>query len=111
MVFSGEYKTMGEGIDNLVQEGGKRIKHRKRKDTKILGWNPWNFDAEPGDLMVGHGKLYRLEDRKRGNMAAAGELYPRLIKPPVEGLFAILDGEDVFWIDKETYSQPEVRDE
>lgn len=80
-----------------------KIRYRKRKTTRVLGWNPYNFDAEPGDLMVGHGKLYRLEDRRIGPMAALGELYPREIQPPSPNLKAIkLEGE-VFWVDHNTY--------
>jgi hypothetical protein len=26
-----------------------------RKRGRVLQYNPWNFDAEPGDIMVGSG--------------------------------------------------------
>ncbi|KKN02490.1 hypothetical protein LCGC14_1117160 [marine sediment metagenome] len=85
-----------------------KIKYRKRKTTKVLRFNARNFDAEPGDLMVetyGSGKLYRLEDRRIGPMATAGELYPRLIKPPTEGLKAVIEDGEVFWVDPDTYNR------
>lgn len=83
-----------------------KIRYRKRKKTRVLWYSEYNFDAEPGDLMVsrfGDGKLYRLEDRKYGPMAALGELYPRLIHPPSKELKALRQGNEVYWVDENTY--------
>jgi hypothetical protein len=58
----------------------ERILYRKRKKTRILQWNPRNWDAEPGDLMVrvSEGRLFRLEAAINPG-AADGGLYPREI--------------------------------
>lgn len=76
----------------------ERIRYRRRRAVAVLRFNPWNCDAEPGDLMVGsEGSLVRLESA-RTSAAAAGELYPRLIHPPKRGMLAaIIDGE-VWWL-------------
>lgn len=84
-----------------------KIKYRKWKKTRVLRYSAYNFDAEPGDLMVsgyGEGKLFRLEGRRIGPMAAIGELYPREILPPINGMKAVIEDDDVYWVDKETYN-------
>ena len=85
-----------------------KIRFRKRKATRVRRYNPRDWDAEPGDLMVesfGSGKLYRLEDRRIGPMAAAGELYPREIAPPKSGLKAVIEDGEVYWVDTDTYDR------
>lgn len=73
-----------------------------RSKGKVYGWNPWNWDAEPGDLMVNNlGQLFRIAKSRGRNKAAAGDLTPVLIKPPSPELCAaIIDGR-VWWVKKE----------
>lgn len=70
-----------------------------RSKARVLPWDPWNYSAEVGDLMVNsNGRLYRLAESRGRNKAAAGELTPVLIKPPSPELYAkIIDGE-VWWV-------------
>ena len=50
-------------------------KRRSGEPVRVLNYNPWNFNAEEGDIMVGGGKAWRLCSRKGSWAAAAGELY------------------------------------
>lgn len=43
------------------------------------------------------GTLWRLEESRGRNKAAAGELTPRRVPPPVVGAIAEIRGDDVFW--------------
>lgn len=80
------------------------IRYRRKRSSKVWGYSSWNWDAECGDLMVRHasGELFRLEESSGRNKAAAGELTPRLIKPPVKGARAeirnINGTDEVFWV-------------
>lgn len=78
-----------------------KIRYRKRKSARVFPFSAYNFDAEPGDLMVVPYStiLYRLEDRRIGPLAAAGVLYPREIKPPLAGLKSIIEEGEVYWVD------------
>jgi hypothetical protein len=75
-----------------------RIRYRKRKTTRVLGWNPHNWDAEPGDLMVrvSAGRLFRLEAGVNPS-AADGHLYPREIKRDGYRIEWADDGE-LYWV-------------
>ena len=81
----------------------KRIRYRKRKKTRVLQWNPKNWDAEPGDLMVqmGYGRLYRLEAATNPG-AATGELYPREIKRAGYRIEWHEDGE-LYWVAEDVF--------
>jgi len=63
---------------------------------KVLRYNPWNFDAEPGDIMVSHdGRAWKLYDRPGSAKSCAGELSQRELKKP--GCLAdIVDGKLVW---------------
>lgn len=80
---------------------GATIKYRKRRSTRVWGFSPWNFDIEPGDLLVdGDGKLYRATQSRGKNMRDAGELTAVEIPPPGSGFIARMspDRQDVFWV-------------
>jgi hypothetical protein len=63
----------------------------------ILHYNPWNFDAEPRDIMVKpDGRAYRLRVSNGRNKRDAGELTPSEIKKPGK-IAKIIDGKLV-WI-------------
>ena len=64
----------------------KRFVKKYRTKARILKYNPWNQDAEPGDIMIGEGKLFRLEESHGWGRRTAGELYCREIKPPAPNL-------------------------
>jgi len=79
-----------------------RIRYRRRRTTRVLTYNPWNFDAEVGDLMVDSvdGALYRLEESSGWGKRTSGDLTPRRIKPLSTDMVAkIIDGE-IWWIRK-----------
>jgi len=72
-------------------------RYRHRKSTRVFPYNPWNFNAEPGDLMVDqNGKLFRLKESSGYQKRGSGELTPVEIKPP-PGLFAVMWGMDEVW--------------
>jgi hypothetical protein len=80
--------------------GRSMVKVRKyRSKARVLHWDPWNEDIEPGDLLVDlHGHLFRAAQSRGRNKAAMGELTPITIKPPSPELRAkIIDGE-VWWV-------------
>jgi hypothetical protein len=63
----------------------------------VTGWNPWNFNAEPGDIMVKpDGTAYQLEVSRGRNKAAAGELTPRELKKP--GYRATIQDGKLVWV-------------
>ncbi len=72
-----------------------------KKIFKVLGYNPWNFDAQPGDIMVDRstGKAWRLYERKGGPSAAAGELQMYPLKKP--GFRATIQNGQLVWISEE----------
>jgi len=56
------------------------------------------MDAEQGDLMVSNdGKLFRLEKSSGWGAKSAGVLYPRTIKPPRDGMVAMIRDGEVWW--------------
>jgi len=63
----------------------------------ILRYNPWNFDAESGDIMVGFGRAWRLYDRKGSPSSAAGQLLMRELKK--KGKKAIIQNNELIWVD------------
>lgn len=72
-------------------------RYRHRKSTRVFPYNPWNFDAEPGDLMVDqNGKLFRLRESSGYQKRGAGELTMVEIKPP-PGLIAVMWGPNEVW--------------
>lgn len=81
---------------------------RVRVKGKVLGYNSWNWGAEPGDVMVNYkGQLFRLVESRGRNKADAGELTPVLVKPPSPDLCAkIIDGE-VWWVRSEVKHEQE----
>lgn len=78
-----------------------RIRYRRRRSAKVLVYNPWNFDAEVGDLMVSdNGLLYRMEKSSSWWVNAAGELYARLVHPPRKDMKAVIDHGEIYWVNK-----------
>jgi hypothetical protein len=79
---------------------------KKRNKTKILSYNPWNFDAEPGDLMISLlcGKLMRLEE-SRGNAGSMGILYPRFIHPPIGYDKIICIQDKLYWVTDNEFNE------
>lgn len=69
-----------------------------RSKARILGWNPWNQNTEPGDIMVDEsaGKAYRLETGSGFFKRTRGELYPREIKKP--GYRAVIENGKLIWV-------------
>lgn len=89
----------------------KPIRYRKHRKTRVLRFNPWNFDAEPGDLMVANGvQLFRLEEARTPSVSAVGELYPRVIKPPHPGMRPWLVDDEVWWYPPGDCPKPIKRD-
>jgi len=91
----------GNSVDRCVR------RYRRCRTARVWGYNPWAWNAEPGDLMVCGltGRLYRLEEPSSWPKAAAGELYPRHVKPPEAGLRAEIvnvdapqDQWEVWWV-------------
>ena len=67
----------------------------------VLRYNPWNFDAEPGDIMVKQdGTAYRLYERKDSNISASGELFMRQLKR--EGHKATIQKDELVWEPQES---------
>jgi len=68
---------------------------------RVLPYDPWNFDAEVGDIMVDSmsEKAYRLYESRGRNKRDAGELTPVEIKKP--GKRATLVDGKLVWEDKE----------
>ena len=65
----------------------------------ILRYNLWNFEAEPGDIMVApNGRAWRLYERRGSQSAAAGELCMRELKKP--GMRATIQNDELVWIKK-----------
>jgi len=63
----------------------------------VISYNPWNFDAEPGDIMVKRdGRAYRLYERKDSNVSASGELFMRQLKR--EGCKATIKDGELVWL-------------
>jgi len=82
-----------------------KIRYRKWKKTRVLHWNPHNWDAEPGDLMCGFGKLYRLKESNGCCKASAGELLAIEIKSPFKDGKAIIEDDEIYWIDHESWME------
>lgn len=73
-------------------------RYRRRRSARVSGWNPWNPDAEVGDLVVTHtGILCRLEESSSWGARTAGVLYPRKVWPPQPGALAEIRGDEVYW--------------
>jgi hypothetical protein len=75
------------------------IRYKRKRSAAI---NPPEVVAEPGDLWVRSGRLYRLETPSGRDAKDAGLLYPRLIKPPAPGLFAIVKRGETYWVHNPT---------
>lgn len=76
------------------------IRYRRRRTSQVRQYNPWDWDAEPGDLAVdSHGTLYRLEESTGWGKNKLGELTPRKIKPPKLGMKARIIKGEVYWVD------------
>jgi len=83
-----------------------RIKYRKRKNTRVSLYSPFDMTAEPGDLMVGYnGWLYRLKASTGWGKAASGELTPCRIKPPSPELRAALIDNEVYWVTQKEFNR------
>lgn len=67
-----------------------------------IGCSSYAASIEEGDLIVEseHGRLYRAEASSGADKRAAGDLTPRLIRPPLEGLRAIRVGDDIWWAEE-----------
>jgi len=74
-----------------------KLTKRQLREGKILPYDPWNFNAEPGDIMVAvfSGRAWRLYEPP-GQAAKAGELSMRELKKP--GMKAILEDGKLKWI-------------
>jgi hypothetical protein len=68
----------------------------------VFGFNPWNDAIEPGDLLVNSitGKLFRATESTGRDKRDSGELTPREIKPPHDGLKAKIYLGEVYWVTK-----------
>jgi hypothetical protein len=85
---------MSEGRQGDMPE--KLYKHRI---GRILRYDPWNDDAEPGDKMVdAEGNAYLLERSTGWGKRAAGELTPRRIKPPHPTAKAAIRNGQIWWV-------------
>jgi hypothetical protein len=74
----------------------------RRRGGRVLGWNPWNHDAEVGDFMIdSSGRLWRLGQSRGRNKRDAGDLTPIQIKPPFLDARAYHDKRDdaIYWTD------------
>jgi len=89
-----------EPSSDVAKKPKKLGKFRRKKGSRVWGFSSWNWEADHGDYMVRHldGTLWRLEESRGRNKAAAGELTPRKIPPPVAGAIAEIRGNDVFWV-------------
>ena len=94
-------------MNNKQTEGESKVdsstlvgRYRRRRSAKVLHFNQWNQEAEQGDLMVDstNGKLYRLEQSSGWGKRMSGELTPREIPPPYDGLIACIKDDEVWWI-------------
>ena len=81
-------------LDSLVG------RYRRRRSANVLPYDPWNQEAMPGDLMVDlfTGKLHRLEQSSGWGKRMSGDLTPREILPPAEGLKAIIKDDEIWWM-------------
>jgi hypothetical protein len=62
-----------------------------------MPYNPWNFGAEPGDIMVAmDGRAFRLYTIRGSCSAAAGELCAREIKR--RGCNAMIENGQLRWV-------------
>ena len=72
---------------------------RMYRTKRAVYLNDWCWDAESGDLYIDtRGRLFRLQESRGRNKAAAGELTPMQIKPPEFGLYAALINGRVWWM-------------
>ena len=78
------------------------IRYRRRRSTKVLNYDAWNFEIEIGDLLVNPGGiLFRAEESSGWGKACAGELYTREIKPPEVGMKAVIIKDEIYWVEDE----------
>ncbi len=81
------------------QEEGMKKRYRRRRSVKVWVYSEWNFKVEPGDLLVTFdGKLFRAESSNGYGKRNLGELTPRLIKPPQDGMIAIIEEQEIYWV-------------
>lgn len=100
-------------IKGVVEEGKRQIdgrvansldglvgRYRRRRSAKVLRYDPCNQEAMPGDLMVDlfTGKLYRLEQSSGWGKRMSGDLTPREIPPPTDGLIACIKDNEIWWM-------------
>ena len=63
----------------------------------VLKYNPWNENAEPGDIMVSHtGRAWRLYQSSGWGKRNLGELSMREIKKP--GKYATIEKGKLVWV-------------
>lgn len=73
-----------------------------RSKRKVHHYNPWNEEAQPGDLVVDmKGRLFCLMESNGRNKRAAGDLTPKQIKPPLPDLCATIIDNKVWWVREE----------
>ena len=71
----------------------------KHRVGRILRFNPWNFDAEPGDKMIDHnGVAYLLRQSTGWGKRSVGELTHHRIKPPHPDAKAVIRGDQMWWV-------------
>jgi len=76
-----------------------KIRYRRKRSAQI---NPRDKDADEGDLYVTDGRLTRCETPSGWGMRTRGWLYSRRIKPPKEGMIAIVEDNEIYWINPST---------
>jgi hypothetical protein len=72
---------------------------RTKTTGKVLPYDPYNFNAEPGDIMVDfvNGRAWRLYETP-GARSRSGELSMRELKKP--GMIATIQENKLVWIPK-----------
>ena len=79
----------------------KCIRYRKRRKTQVWHYFPWNWDIEPGDLLVdAWGGLMRAVESCGNNQSRSGTLNTRAIKPPLPGMIAEIRDGEVWWVER-----------
>ena len=74
-------------------------RYRKRRSTRVWVYSPWNFQIEPGDLIVDSlGQLCRAVESRGPNQSRQGLLTTRDIPAPDRGVVAKIRRGEVWWV-------------
>jgi len=82
-------------VDTVVD--GYELVKQYRGRGRVFRYNPWNEDADPGDVMVGYGQAWFLYTSRGRHKSARGELSMRLLKPPSPDLVAVIHEGKLWW--------------